>query len=729
MNKGIVVASVAAYALGVACVPKAPGKVSAQIAAGSEALARKDYVRAAQEFTAADRALVEEPDERAAIAIKQGLARADVGLLREAVTTAVRVDADPMATIAELHRLDQRLRTVGGDATVAAQIAEGINARASMLMAPHEQTRTVTNIKPLLALGRYPQLSEGTRKRLSALSAKAWRVFDGRASATAHPLVRRAFEGLAAHYSGAALADATAVRDRELAQFARGSKVEVELATGCNTLEADRLRELTRAGVHQVDAKVAVMRCTYKHQRETRMMTEQFVRHIPYQAVETFSETRCAATKVSVSYCINPYTRDGCVGSSDTADSFSCSSVPVTATVTRYRTETGTHQVPRTFTYDTTTLELRWTVAFRGAQTEKTATISSTLENGTGETAAAKAAAAVNASLDEPVQELIAARARELRATGDAALAAGNVDDAELAYLRVILLGHNAGDYFARTYFATDNELRAAFSARRESEPADRVAAVEALPDITDERGDGIIAFARDRFASTFPPALTRTKGLWYNAELGAMAARPRDVGGVEVGGSTSASITLRLGTPVLSRLHGRTRGLWLWDDLSAGGMLGYTATVPDGGERTRGWRGTASYTLAAGARYPGFQLLAGMRETASEFKVGATTGHLLGLSYYGRIGIQLGVPSLSVEAWAPAGGNSTRGAQLFLGIPTPGQHRRDTAAGSISTSYIALRVDDDRFDACASGAGQDCWDVAGLRVIAFGIAFGAAFR
>ncbi len=714
----------------VGCAPSMSA-VKQHVSAGHALLDRKEFIAAEREFRIAEAKLYDEPSDRAAQAVQDGLARVDAGLIQAAIESSSKVAGRDLEAIAELHRLHLRLRSIGGNPELEAEIAKAINIRASLLMAPHEASSTITDVTPVLALGRYPELDDGSRRRLSALSARAWKAYDARASLSAHPLVKRTFEGLAAHYSGAAVTAATALRDTELSQYSRGSTVKYQEMPNCPSVGTG-LTDLSRTGAYQVDAEVRLDACEESDTTSSRQESETYEDQIPYEVQGTYMEQQCFVTKVPVSYCINPYTRDGCVGSSDTVAGYECQMVPRSGTFIRYRSETKTRMVTRTTRYQKSKARMWWRRSFQGRTEELTADIETIVIDGKGEPFVVRARKVLEASLDEPVQATIDQRASELRAAGDAQLAAGRPDDAELAFLRAVYLGRSGGDYFARTYAVTDERLRASLDARTAGAPGDRAESMVALPSVTDERRDEALTFVRDRFASTFPPALSRVKGLWYNAELGAISAPTRALAGDEVGGGTAPTFGLRLGTPVLGRIHRRTGGFAVWDDLAVGGNLGYTASTPRNGERGVAVRGVGTYTATVGFRARAIQLLGGARATASAIKIGGTTGHTSALSYYGNLGIRIGGPSLVLEVWAPTpSGAASRGAQLFFAAQTPqSQHsaQRASAGPDIMTSYASVRIDDERYDACVAAA-TGCADIADYRILTVVLAFGAAFR
>lgn len=104
-----------------------------------------------------------------------------------------------------------------------------------------------------------------------------------------------------------------------------------------------------RGGALQVDANVTIESCNESSRSETKRVTEKYTVSIPYQTEEDVAVQSCGEVKVPVSYCINPYTKDGCVGSSDTSTQYRCTTTTQRQTVTRYRDEPRTREVDRTF--------------------------------------------------------------------------------------------------------------------------------------------------------------------------------------------------------------------------------------------------------------------------------------------------------------------------------------------------------------------------------------------
>jgi hypothetical protein len=689
------------------CAPATGGKVRTHIAAGYDKLAAKQFIDARKEFAAAEDALFDEPSDDAANAVHDGYARVDAGLIEAAVDTASKIRGDDAKQLEELHRLRLRLRTIGGNRELEAKITLAMNIRASLLITPHEAATTLTDLAPLHALGKYPELDESNRKRIETLTIKTWQKFRERAQAATPPLVRRTFEGLAAMWSGQSISDGSAIRDRELASFARGSKITVVPAgQKCTRPVATVLPRVEKTGAYQVDAEVTITNCSYSTNQTSQQVTEHYIDKIPYQAVETFEEQSCAKTQVPVYACVNPYVGNGCVSTGGTADSWACGTTSRTAMVTKYADVPKTREVTKTTTYETYGATLAVTLSYAGKREQKTIEVTTTLVDHLGEQLEYAAIKKLEETLEAPVKATIDARAAELRTHADAALAEGHRDEAELGYLRVVFLGRDAGDYFQRTYAVTPERLRAALESHA-SGNAVALAATESLPEITDERRDSAISFARDRFASTFPPALSRVRGFWYHAELGAVTIDDH---------GTSPAFALRFGGPVLARIHGRTRGFGAWDDLSVGGGLGYNATTGEGLERSKLWTAAGSYTAALGVRVPRFQLLAGPRGSALALKNGDTTGTSTGVSYWGNVAVQVGKPSLSLEVWYPTGyGDDVRGAQAYLAVKTPKAQYKNDQGITLPTSYLAFRAQEQRLDL--------------LRVRDFMLLFGAGFN
>lgn len=718
----------ALLALAASVASLAPARADAVDDAITEAerlFAARQYPAAAQAYHRAEALVYDAPSEAVANRILAGLARVDAALIAAAVESTASI-ADDLEALAELHKLHVRLRAVGDDAVIARRIVELMSMRATLAIAPHEDTDAITDLAPVLAIARYPELDDGLRRRLSMLAAKPWRILDGRAASSV-PLVAQTFAGLAARVSGHGAPDRRAVADPVLAPFRRGTTMTVTAAPGCESYRAP-LEALAQVGALRVDATVSVTRCQAVPRDESRQVHETYTVDVPYEAVETVSEKVCQPVTKSVSYCVNPYTHDGCVGSSDTVASYECHVETYERLVTRYRAEPRERDVMRTFHYVDYAIDLAWTRTALGQTTTGQATLTGTDGADAGFDPVAAAVARLRGLLDEPVAETMATRAGARAADGAAAIAAGRIDDGEAALLEAIHLGGSSDGYFLRTYAQDDTAMRAALDAVPAGRPAFEELAVEPLPAVTDQRRADGLTLIRDRFAAQFPPPMSRVKGFWYSAELGALVGAGYTIGGRDAGGGTAPAFGIRFGTPVLARVPNRTAGPGLWDDLSWGGNLAYTAASPANDTRGVAARGHVSYAAALGFRLRSFQLLGGARAEAAIVKIGATHGTTAAVEYYGNLGFRIGGPSLTVELWWPASvGARNRGGQVYFVVPTSREQYQHDAGHNI-TSYLAFRFEDQRFDGClASAAG--CVDRDGFRVFAGALVFGTAFR
>lgn len=117
---------------------------------GKAHLEKREYVQASEAFRKAETLAYEDPSDSVATAIKKGLALADAGLLRAAVETQSKTAGNDMAALVELHRLHLRLRTIGGDKSIAADIERAMNIRASLILSEFEKDTAVRNIQPLI---------------------------------------------------------------------------------------------------------------------------------------------------------------------------------------------------------------------------------------------------------------------------------------------------------------------------------------------------------------------------------------------------------------------------------------------------------------------------------------------------------------------------------------------------------------------------------------------------
>ncbi|MBP9114485.1 MAG: hypothetical protein KBF88_16840, partial [Polyangiaceae bacterium] len=408
---------------------------------GKAHLEKREYVQASEAFRKAETLAYEDPSDSVATAIKKGLALADAGLLRAAVETQSKAAGNDMAALVELHRLHLRLRTIGGDKSIAADIERAMNIRASLILSEFEKDTAVRNIQPLLDLGRFPELGESIQKRLQVLSAKPWRVYDGRANVTKDPLVAQVFRGAAAKISGDAIPSRTSEIEKLLLPYRRASEITVNAVGPCAPLADAAKQAGLRGGALQVDANVTIDSCNESSRSETKRVTEKYTVSIPYQTEEDVAVQSCGEVKVPVSYCINPYTKDGCVGSSDTSTQYRCTTTTQRQTVTRYRDEPRTREVDRTFVYTTRSATLKWKRSYAGQEVDQSAVLSATLINGAGTPLGKLITDRLRENLEEAVNAVISQRAAGLRAEGDKARASGNLDQAESSYLQAILMG------------------------------------------------------------------------------------------------------------------------------------------------------------------------------------------------------------------------------------------------------------------------------------------------
>jgi hypothetical protein len=478
---------------------------------------------------------------------------------------------------------------------------------------------------------------------------------------------------------------------------------------------------------------VAIESCEQSSVSETKFIAETYTVSVPYQSEADVPVQSCAAVQVPVSYCINPYTKDGCVGSSTTVTQYSCSTSMQRQMVTRYTQEQRTRQVKQTFVYTTYIATIKWKRSFLGNEVDYNADLRVVLTNGKGTSLADTITDRINANLDESVSAVITKRGEQLKQDGDAALAASNLDLAESSYLQAILLGRSPGDYFERMYALSDVAIRETLVARSAGKPLHALTNVIDLPPITNEQGDLVLTILRDRFAAQFPPAMARTKGFWYAADLGTFAVPAQVIDGADAGGGFAPTFGIRLGTPLLSRLHGKTEGLAFWDDLMIGGNLGYLLTKGSNQTRSAAWRGVGTYTLAAGFRLKKFQLLAGGRAGASVMKVAETNGRTAMLALYGNVGVGIGkTPSLTLEGWwSTPTSPRARGMQLFFTVPTPQkQYKGQLKSGESGniTSYVSLRFEDEQFDGCIAATGG-CINSAEIQLLTGVVSFGVSFR
>lgn len=703
------------------------------MATAQRALAEKRPVDARKAVEAAHDDQFDNPDPERAAAEADLMAQADAAIIEKAVESQAMRAGDDLGSIRELHGMHIRLRGVGGNDKVAAKIVEAINIHASLAMQPHEATSDLTDVKPLFELARYPELNDDNRKRLKMLSGKAWRVLNGRATAAKHPLLAREFAGLAASYSGDALDSGDALVQTELAPYRRGTVANVTLPPDCTSL-ASLKTLLDQKGAFQVDTVVALTNCQRSSYNTSEAYDEEYFVDIPYTAHEVWQDKVCNPIRAQVYYCENPYLNNGCVASAgETVASYECHEETREADVTRYRHEKRTRKATRTITTYTWSADATWTRAYNGTSESTTATLSFALRDRQEDSAfAASAATQIATYLDQPVIAAVNAKVAELRAAGEQAIAAGSIDDGEVALVRVALLGGDPTTYFAKKYLVSPDEMRDAFKARAKSPPADKLVATESLPDITHVRKTTMVNFALARFNSTFAPELAQIEGLYYTTGFGTLVTPTKTINGDSVGGGFAPVFSPRVGTAVIARLLRKTAGLGLWDDASIIGAAGYAAGKDTDGARGFSGAITGQYTAVVGYHAETFQVLAGARGDATYLKLAGTTGSNVGLQYFGDIGVRFSEKaSLSAAAWAPTPyGDKRWGAEVYLSGHTDKSEYSQGSDGEtkIQTGYLSLRAEVMELDACAAHSG-DCVDVPDYRAWSFILGFGAVYQ
>ncbi|CAN5837075.1 hypothetical protein BH11MYX2_BH11MYX2_39750 [soil metagenome] len=724
--------AIAATAL-CACVPTHKGTVHARIESAQTELTKKNFVAAEADLESARAGLFDEPDPDAAETIADLMARADAAIIEAAVASEAMRAGDDLQAIDTLHRMHIKLRGVGGNDAVAAKITDAINVHAALAMQPHEAAKELTDVTPLFALAKYPELNDENRRRLTMLSGKAWRVLSGRANATNHPLLVRAFTGLAARYSGAAMDDGDALVQTELAPYRRGTVATVNLTPECAMLGPVKQR-LDQKGAFQVDATISVTNCQRSSSSNTEEYDEAYYVDVPYTAHEKWNEQVCTTTRVPIYYCVNPYLRNGCSMSSETTSSYECHTIERDEDVTRYRHEPRTRKATRVVTTSSWSAQASWTRTFNGTtDPETTATLTaSTRSSSNDSTFVDSVVTRFNGNFTEPVAKAMADKAAELRAAGDQAIAAGSIDEGEADLVRVTLLGGDPGTYFTTTYRVSGQDLYDAFKPRGATASADKLVETEPLPEITHVRKQVMKSFAIARFNSTFPPELAQVEGVYFTTGFGTLVAPTKTINGESVGGGYAPVFSPRVGTAALSRILNRTAGFGFWDDASVVGAAGYAAGKDTDGSRGFSGASTGQYTGVVGYHAETFQVLAGARADVTYLKLAGTTGNSTGLQYFGDFGLRISEKSsLSAAAWYPTGyGDSRYGAEIYLAGHTEKSEYSQGQGGAtkIQTGYLTLRGELMELDACAAHSG-DCVDVPDYRAWSFVLGFGAVYQ
>jgi hypothetical protein len=412
---------------------------------------------------------------------------------------------------------------------------------------------------------------------------------------------------------------------------------------------------------------------------------------------------------------------------------FACTTHLREGDVTRYKRERRTRKATRNVTTYTWAADATWTKELSGTSQTTSAKLDLAVRaKGNDAQFLDKVAAQLSADLDTPVADAMKTKAAELRAAGDRAIAAGDIEDGELALVRVALLGGDPGNYFTTRYRVSTDELRGVFAERARSAPADKLVATEALPEITHVRKRELTTFAKARFNSTFPPELAQVSGLYYTTAFGSLVAPRTSINGEEVGGGFAPVFSPRVGTALLARIIDRTSGVGFWDDAALKGDIGYAAGKDVDGARGYSAEGTGMYTAVVGVHAEAFQVLAGARAQASIFKLAGTTGTSVGAQYFGDLGVRVSkTASLSAAAWYPTPyGDKRWGAELYLSGQTmaASYHRGSSDETNIQTGYLTLRGEVMEMDACAAHGGE-CVDVPDYRAWSFLLGFGAVYQ
>ena len=704
-----------------ACAPPT-GVAKRHVITGYAALRDGKHGEAARAFDHAKSALAMDPDESAAEGAEAGLAEIDRALLAAAVDTESILAGDDLVHLEALHRLHVRLLQVGGDPQLEPKIIAAMQIRASLALQPHEATTDITDISDVIGFSAYPELGEEIAKRVQSLSVKAWQAHMKRVADTRSPLVRRVHEGLAARQSGAALPGAEALARAEISRYSRGSKITATVSSDCEGATA-LLRELEQPGAYQVDANVHVSECTSSTSSVQREESETYFVDVPTVVTEQVPVHSCTTGHSSLGRCVS-FTSSGCAVLAYAPET-TCSTTTESRVVTRYIPEPRTRRVMKTHTLETIAQKITWTQTFQGVTTESTTITSSVLEDGQGTSRAVSVMARIRTALDAPIDSLVRAKRAELLAESDRLLAAGLVDEAEAASVRALLLGAQEDAYWRRRYFVSGDDVRAAMVARRESPPAAKRAKLLALPERKNLRAAKTRAWLQDRFAATFPPALSQIRSGWYNADLGVVVAEKRTLSGVEAAGDGAPIVAVRLGTPLLSRLRSRALGAGVFDDFSITAQLGYALTGISGDARKHAFGGGAQYTLTAGYRSRAFAALVGARATVHALRISGTKGTTWSAPFFAHLSFGIGHPSLAVEAW----GGSQVGSNTFGAMGYYAYSFTRGVGDDYTTGFFGLRFQQERFDACGEVETGACMDIEDLRIRTYVAAFGVAFH
>ncbi|MGE0548857.1 MAG: hypothetical protein AB7R00_17440 [Kofleriaceae bacterium] len=706
--------SIAAFA---SCAPPTkPGVARPHVQAGYRALRDDKALEASQAFRRAQDALLDDPDESLIEPINRGIAEVDRRILEKAIDAEIRIAGDDLARLSALHTLHGRVRQAGADPALETKIIEGMRLRADLVLAPHEQSPTPTDFSQVYELLRYPQLpTEQVATRIRALEVKAWRRHADRATASKHALVRRVHAGLAAKIQGASIEDARGLAEAELAPFALAASVTATATGGCGSADRDAIA-LSRRGTYPVSAAVTISNCRTTPRTEWFDVERVEYRDEPYQTTESVPYQSCTTYDMDGGCAVFAGTQ-GCAVRSFTRVPV-CTIEYETRTVTRYRpvvsrkwTEKQSKIVTR---YEA---DVAWSRTHEGTTTQHTAKVS-----GDDTSFGSLAATAVKNSLEQAVAAKLASVREALVREGDQALAAGSVDDAELAMIRVLLLGGPLHTHIATTYRVSADDVRASLEGRMKRAETKRE--LTTLPDRREPQRPDIGGWVQDALVSTQPPALSRIRRNWYNADLGLFSAEERELAGARAAGHDIAYVGLRFGTPLLARLRSRSLGFGLFDDATVHGGYGYYAH--DGaGDEGKTFSGGLQYTAALGFRTSAFAVLAGARASAQWLKLASTTGSTYTTPLYGQVAIGLRRVGLALEAWGvPLVGDDARGATLYIAIPM-----KAAVGDGYSTSFMALRAEEAALDACAAVDGMSCIDVPALRLRTYTLALGVAFQ
>ncbi len=704
---------------------------------GDAAFARGDWSDAEESYKDAIADHDRDPWVRAKV--EQGLARVALERTRRSGALAKLEATTPEALWAKLLVERKRIADLGGDDAMDAQIVGALSGVASAIIEsaakapPAELLAASTRVQTLLAL---QDLDPKVRARGDAVIARARASLESTAATAgaARPLSRRIGVALAALHGGPPVGDAWSLAR----PFARGVNLEMTGASCSGLGDAIQRSLASPGGARAASVQIQIDTCT---DSSSVMRSERDVTFTERQIVRWSSRTE------SVTKCSGP-----------TTENYSCS-ILSTGTVCAYAGKSGSScyqedvqitepiygpvQVKRTLEIEQQrgSFEVagRWTVRRDGQEWTGTFGERKNLGNervpAYGSTAAKdtleyftefQAVIATRATIDirGRLETLFAA---DVEAASEAARAldrAGQLDDADEAWVRVALLGGPANGRWPARGITAEMIVRAFRPMQSEpgviARPQSQVYPVpENAPTLT----------ARDK--ANLIAALTPVgKHFYGDFGLGTASTPATTVGTAMLAGTSAAVLHTTFGTALVGWKNASPYGVKIVDDLSGRIEAGYV--YDNAAETFDSKHGSVSIAYALGVSYraPGlFGVMAGVRPEAAYAWFGGNTGSFAGVPAFGRLEVPFGRSSIAFEAYAPLAGDQRIGGAIYISRPS-----FDKAGEAERYSrFFTLRYDRRKVDATLDIPSLDptieeTVDVEDLEMRSFSVSYGIGF-